>query len=243
MMKTLLKKIALAITIIASCSIYAQENYDFTTIDLAASGTKYSGAQAALTQNVDGGGVPTSGFIMTPNGTRNFFEIRINGVTVSGQNRVTINYINNTTANNVFFKSSGTTLPGGNMAIGASSVVYVFNGTDLETGMDGNGNIQLRARFLDTTPNDLLATDTFEITSLVVDLDATASIDDVFSRANTKIISKNGSIIVKNAPEGTSIQIYNVVGQSVENKNLSSGTYVVKLSAQGATSSKKIMIF
>lgn len=242
-MKTLLKNLALAITIMASCSITAQENFDFTTIDLAAAGTKYSGAQATLTQNVDGGGIPTSGFILTPNGTRNFFELRINGVTVAGQNRVTINYINNTTANNVFFKSAGTTLPGGNMAIGATSVVYVFNGTDLETGMDGDGNIQLRARFLDTTPANLLATDTFEFTSLVVDVDATASVDDIFAKSNTTIISQKGKILVKNAPEGTSLKIYNILGQSVENNTLKSGTYIVKLSAQGVTNSKKILIF
>lgn len=227
-MKTqLLKSSAVILALFLSCTIYAQENYDFTALDCSTN--KYSSANSTLTCDA-------SGFLFDTF-DNSFFESRINGVTTDGQNRVTINFTNNSNADGIFFKSSGTALEGGAVAdLGATSVVYVFTDTNFTAS---GGNIQLRSRFINKAGDPL--TGSVLLTSLVVDT-GTLSVDDAFGRANTIVTVKDRQIVIKNAPEGTSLEIYNLLGQTVGNNKLSSGTYIVRLSAQDAVLTKKVLI-
>jgi len=235
-MKTkLLKNLAFVFILALSCSIYAQENFDFTALDC--SGSKYTATQATLTCDTNGFNFAVSG--------NTFFESRINGVKSDGQNKITINYTNSSNADGVFFKASSAALEGAVVQdLGATSVEYTFtdlNFTDPDGGGGGTGGtIQLRSRFVNKAGDAL--TGSMLLTSMVIE-DVVLGVEDVFSRANTVVIVKDRKIEVKNAPDGSVLSIYNILGQTVENNNyLSSGAYIVKLNAQGAVLTKKIMI-
>ena len=227
-MKTqLLKNFTLVLALVLSSSMYAQENFDFTALDCTAA--KYTSAQATLTCDANGFNFSSFG--------NSFFELRINAVNTDGQNRVTINYTNSSNADVILFKASGTTLEGGTRgALGATSVVYDFTDTNFTTP---GSTIQLRSRFLNDAGDAL--TGSMLLTSMVIEAVA-LDVDDVFNNANTMVIVKDRKIEVINAPEGSKLSIYNLLGQTVENNNLSSGTYIVKLSAQNAVLTKKVMM-
>lgn len=227
MKKQLHNSLTFVLALILSCAAFAQENFDFTMLDCSAN--KYTSSNSTLT--CDANGFLFNGFGNT------FFESRINGVTTDGQNRVTINYTNNSNADGIFFKASATTLEGGAVTdLGATSVVYVFTDTNFTSP---GADIQLRSRFVNKAGDPL--TGSVLLTSLIVDT-GTLGVDDVFAKANTIITVKNREIIVKNAPEGSSLRIHNLLGQAVKNNDLSSGTYIVELTFQDAKLTKKIMI-
>lgn len=237
-MKTqLLKKLTLFIAIAVSFSISAQENFDFTALDC--SSNKYTASKATLTCDA-------SGFILANPGTDPFFELRINGVKTDGQNRVVINYTNSSNADGIFFKASGTALQGATVKdLGATSVEYSFddlNFTDPDGGGGATGGtIQLRSRFVNKAGDPI--TGNVVITSLVIDDQGTLSLDNVFAKSNTIVTVKDKKIVVKNAPEGSLLKIFNLLGQPVENNRLSTGAYIIRLSVKNAVLTKKIMMF
>ncbi|WP_303317243.1 T9SS type A sorting domain-containing protein [Flavivirga abyssicola] len=237
-MKTqLLKNLTLVLALVVSMSMSAQQNFDFTALDCNAS--KYTATEATLTCD-------NTGFTLTPSGSKSFFEFRISNTKTDGQNRVIINYTNNSNADGIFFRAGGgVDLQGATVVdLGPSSVVYEFSDpgfTDPDGGGGATGGkIQLRSRFVNKAGDPIVGN--VLITSLEVDNQGTLSLDDVFAKANTIVTVKNREIVVKNTPENSKIEVYNMIGQSVDKANLASGIYVVKVSADRATLTKKVLV-
>lgn len=224
----LLKNLTLVLVFAISFKVSAQEDYDFTAEDCSTN--KFSAAQATLTCD-------SNGFNFTDFAT-SFFELRINGVTTQDQNRVVINFTNSSNADGIYFKASSQVLEEGAVTdLGANSVEVALTDTNFTNG----GDIQLRSRFVNKAAEPL--TGSVLVTSMVVDDQGVLGTNDLFLRSNTIITVQNREIVVKNAPKGSSLEIYNLLGQKVENLNLSSGTYIVRLTAQNAVMSKKIILF
>ncbi|WP_282122090.1 T9SS type A sorting domain-containing protein [Algibacter mikhailovii] len=224
----LLKNLILVLVVAIAFKLSAQENFDFTTEDCSVN--KFSGAQATLT--CDANGFNFTDFATT------FFELRINSVTTQDQNRVVINFTNSSNADGIYFKASGQVLEEGAVTdLGSNSVEVVLTDTKFTNG----GDIQLRSRFVNKAGEPL--TGSVLVTSLVVDDQGVLSTSDLFLRSNTIITVQDSEIVVKNAPEGSALEIYNLLGQKVENINLSSGAYIVRLTAQNTVMSKKIILF
>lgn len=230
-MKKLLKKITIAFAILITGAAFAQENLDLTS-NGGVVASKYTAAKGALTAT-DGVGIT-----LTTDGTANFFELRVNSVTTNGQNKATINYISNDTGvTGLILKASGTTLTSTNLTFTSTQAVDYCVDPNFTSAP---GDIQLRFRF--TAPATIDAGKVITFTSIIVENDPTASTDSIFSEANTYITTSNGKVIINNAPKGTSVEVFNTLGQVVKNENLKSGTYIVRVSAQGATMAKKVIV-
>lgn len=230
MIQKLLKNLILVVSIFLTTTTFSQISYNFAEDPATDHG--FVAAGCSFTPS-------TTGLLITPAGDKIFFEVRSSyNLNLTGLTTITFNYIENTTtADSMTFKVGNQSITASKISFTPTQSVYITDDA-LFTGESQS----IRARF--NSSAGLIANSTsMKITSMIVDTSATANLTNIFGSLKTTVLSKNGKIIVKNAPEGCTLQIYNLLGQIIKNENLQSGTYIAKISAQGISMTQQVILF